>query len=424
MTENPTVLKTQICIVGAGPGGVAAALQLAKMGIECILIEKAKFPRDKICGDGLTGRTINVLNKINPEIINQFKKESIRVNSWGLRVMLDDNKMLEVPLRKGYDPTDDSKLECLISRRVDFDNYLFEWTKKTPYAEKIKSFQETNIEKHEYVDGVWKSATKDGNFVVESKLLIVANGPNSPFVRHTLGIKVDDQHYAAAVRGYYKNVTGCHKDNFLEVFFLKDLVPGYFWIFPLPDGSANVGMGLLSAHASKNKVNLRKKLEEIVTTFPSIKERFANATLEDKIIGFPLPLGSKRQKLSGDGYMLVGDAGSLVDPMTGEGIGHALYSGWIAAEQAAKCLEENNFSTDFLKAYDARVWRVLGTELRVSTLIQRMGAKMPRFFLAFLRKTVTNLHLAEVVFAMFLNMNLKAKLLNPIFLMKLIFNKK
>ena len=414
------MIETDVCIIGAGPGGAATALRLAQLGIPSVLIDKATFPRDKVCGDGMTGRTVAILNRIDPEIVKTLEKSPIQANSWGVTFSMDNKRDFPVPFRKDYKKGEDAT-PCFVSKRIDFDNHLIEMVKKKPL---VQLFEGVSIEKHEYTEGVgWTVSDKKEEFQVKCKILIVANGPLSPFVRHVANIKVDPKHNAGAVRAYYKNVKGCHKDNFIELHFLKDYLPGYFWIFPLPNGEANVGFGMLTETISKRKVNLEKSLMEIVQNRPGIKERFADAELDGKIVGFPLPLGSKRNKLSGDGYMLVGDAASLVDPLTGEGIGNAVYSGYIAADQAEKCLKEQNFSAAFMSDHDVRVWRVMGTELNLSYRLQRIG-KYPSVFNFVLWVASRNVQISELVYSMFNNIDVRKKVLNPVFWFKMLVNAK
>lgn len=414
------MIETDVCIIGAGPGGAAAALRLAQLGIPSVLIDKARFPRDKVCGDGMTGGTVAILNRIDPEIVKTLEKSPIQAGSWGVSFLMDNKREFPVPFRKDYKKGEDAT-PCFVSKRIHFDNHLIEMVKKKPL---IQLFEGVSIEKHEYTEGGgWTVSDKKGEFQVKTKILIVANGPLSPFMRHVANIKVDPKHNAGAVRAYYKNVKGCHKDNFIELHFLKDYLPGYFWIFPLPNGEANVGFGMLTETISKRKVNLEKSLLEIIQNRPGIKERFADAELDGKILGFPLPFGSKRHQLSGDGYMLVGDAASLVDPLTGEGIGNAVYSGYIAADQAEKCLKENNFSKAFMSDHDVRVWRVMGAELNLSYKLQRIG-KYPSVFNFVLWVASRNVQISDLVYSMFNNIDLRKKVLNPIFWFKMLVNAK
>ena len=425
------MLETQICIIGAGPGGAATALRLAQLGIASVLVDKATFPRDKVCGDGLTMRTKVILDRIDPTIIASFEKMAYQNSTWGVSLMLDDKSRFNVPLRKNYNTTTDNP-PSFVSKRIDFDNHLILAVKKQPL---ITFMENVAIDTHEFHNNTvredssgegesqWILSDKKSGFKIKTRLVIAANGATSAFTRHVANIEFDPKHAAAAVRAYYKNVTGCHKDNFIELHFLKGYLPGYFWIFPLPNGEANVGFGMLSDTVSKRKINLKKTLLEILETRPGIKERFENATLDGEIVGFPLPMGSKRQKLSGDSFMLVGDAACLIDPLTGEGIGNAVYSGFVAADQAEKCLKANDFSPHFIKDYDTRIWRVMGPELNMSYKMQRLG-KYPIVFNFVLWLAARNAQISELIYAMFNNSDIRNKMLNPIFWFKMLVNAK
>ncbi len=413
------MLETKITILGAGPGGAATALRLAQMGIPSVLIDKATFPRDKICGDGMTGRTIAILNRIDPTIVETLDKAPYQADSWGVTFLMDHKRKFPVPFRKNYNKEAD-KTPCFVSKRIDFDNHLVEKVRSQPLIQLIEN---QNIDTHERTTEGWILGDKKSDFKIKTTLVIAANGANSPFMRHVAKIAVDPKHHAGAVRAYYKNVSGCHDDNYIELHFLKKYLPGYFWIFPLPNGEANVGFGMLTGTISKRKVNLKKALLEIIETNPGVKERFQNATLDGDIIGFPLPLGSKRHALSDDNYMLVGDAASLIDPLTGEGIGNAVYSGYIAAEQADKCLKANDFSAAFLKDYDTRVWRVMGTELNLSYRLQKLG-KYPSVFNFVLWIASKNVQISDLVYSMFNDIDVRKRILNPIFWVKMLVNAK
>src|SRR5690606_28109524 len=126
---------------------------------------------------------------------------------------------------------------------------------------------------------------------------------------------------------------------------------------------ANVGLGLRSDVVKKRSIDLKQLMAQLIGEHPSLKDRFAEAKLEGGIQGMGLPLASKRRKISGDNYLLIGDAGHLIDPFTGEGISHAMISGVHAADVVAKSLAAQDLSAKRLKEYDRRVWKRLGQEL-------------------------------------------------------------
>jgi menaquinone-9 beta-reductase len=415
------MIQTDVCILGAGPGGAAAALRLDRLGIRSVLVDKAAFPRDKVCGDGLTNKVVTLLERIDPELLKAFDADKkLQVDSWGVTMVNTKGAPFHMDYRKIYRDKPD-KTPAYVSKRMDFDNFLVEAVRRSPLVE---FYENVNITQHErQADGSWIIRNKENTVEIAAKLLIVANGVQSPFARHVAGIALDPKHHAGAVRAYYKGVEGLGKEQFLELHFLKNYLPGYFWIFPLPNGEANVGIGLLTERISARKLNLRKALAEVIENEPNIKQRFANATLVGEVVGYPLPLGSKRRKLFGDAYMLVGDAGYLVDPLTGEGIGNALYSGLIAAEQAQTCIAENRYDAAFLKAYETRVFRVMGTELQISTQLQKM-LRHPWLFDTILRLTEHNAQFSDLIYSMFNDINLRKRLFSPVFWYKLVFNKK
>ena len=156
----------------------------------------------------------------------------------------------------------------------------------------------------------------------------------------------------------------------IELHFYKRLLPGYFWVFPLPDNEANIGLGMLSSYISKRKINLKEQMLNVIANEPALKERFANAEIIEDIQGFGLPLGSQKRVLSGDRFMLIGDAASLIDPITGEGIGNAIRSGRYAADQIISCFKQQDFGSAFIKSYDEYLYSKIWGEMRFSRALQ------------------------------------------------------
>lgn len=413
------VEKKDICIVGAGPAGAATALKLSYMGIPSTLIDKAVFPRDKICGDALSGKVVTLIQRLDPQMLERLDQSMIQVDIWGIKFFAPNHKELKINYRS-ITGGNAQQAPGYVSKRIDFDHFLIEEVKGRPDIQLIEGVEVTACEKTE--DG-YVVKDKSGQLEINTKLLIMANGAQSQFSRKIAGLEKDPKHYVAALRAYYKGVDFPENENFIELHFIDEIIPGYFWVFPLPNGMANVGIGMRSDFIKKRGVNLKDALQRIIQNHPMVKDRFQNAQLEGTVTGYGLPLGSKRRKISGDHYMLVGDAAHLIDPLTGEGIGNAFYSGFIAAEQAAACLQSNDFSASTLTAYDKRVRRVLGSEMELSYKIQR----------AFSNRWVCNLTAAiisgnqkfyEIIANMQVDEDLRESLVKPGFWIRLMMGRR
>ncbi|MFN6944186.1 MAG: NAD(P)/FAD-dependent oxidoreductase [Cytophagaceae bacterium] len=406
-------MNTDVCILGAGPAGAMAALFLAKHNIPCILLEKETFPRDKICGDALSGKVAEVLKKFDPSLLEELRHFSGQLPSWGIRFVAPNLKELKVPFKPGYNTQTDSP-PGFIAKRIDFDNFLIEQVRNYPSIKLMENVRVKNFKKNsdsfniEYEGGE-----------INARLLIVADGAQSLFKRIYLKEKPEPKHFSAGIRAYYKGVSDMDKDNFIELHFLKEFLPGYFWLFPLPNGLANVGIGMRSDIISKRKVNLKEELKKFLD-HPHFKNRFSNAELQGEVKGFGLPLGSKRRKISGDNYILTGDAASLIDPFTGEGIGNALLSGMFAAQQTMDSLAMNNFSSESLASYDDAIYRRLGKELKISANIQKLAA-FPSLFNLVVNKASSNKELGDMFSCMFTDVDMRKKLKSPSFYFRLLF---
>ncbi len=409
----------QIVIIGAGPAGCSTSLFLAKKGIHHTIIDKAVFPRDKVCGDALSGKSVYVLNRLDESIVPSFANQQSKfIDSWGVKFVAPNGKSIDIPFKK--DMSKEKYPPGFISKRMDFDFELFKRLDKN-FATIIDGAEVTDIEKTG--DGVNISYTKNNSpfSILHSQLIIGAEGDRSIVAKKFASIKKDNEHYCAGIRAYYEGVEGMHEQNFIELHFLEELLPGYFWIFPLPNGMANVGAGMLSSFVSKKKVNLKEDMLRAIANNPGIKDRFKNAKLTGNIQGWGLPLGSKKRPLSGDNFILAGDAGSLIDPFTGEGIGNALYSGMMAADKIEEAVKQNRFDAEFLSGYDNAFYDRQWDELKLSHTMQRL-CKYPWLFNFVVNKANKNKTLRETISCMFEDLDLRAKLRNPLFYIKLLIN--
>ena len=410
------MIQTDIAILGAGPGGAATALRLSYLGIASTLIDKATFPRDKICGDAISGKVTTLLNRLDPDLLHRFHQLPIHVDVWGIRFFAPNGKRVDIsfPVKSVAEPA-----PGYVSKRNDFDQFLIDEVGRRPDIDLQLGLEITQFER---TAKGWQISSADGTYQLECRLLVVADGAHSRFGRTVAGMEKDPAHHAAALRAYYRNVGDMSAEGFIELHFIKDITPGYFWVFPLPDGMANVGLGMRSDILAKKGLNLKTALQRIIEKHPVISRRFEGAELIGKVHGFGLPLGSKTRPISGDHFVLVGDAGHLIDPITGEGIGNAIYSGFIAAELAEQCLLENDFSAARLKAYDERVARVLGKEMKLSYRLQKL-LSYPGV-VNFMSRVVTgNQRMIKLLSTMYTDFDLRLQLAKPWFWVKMFFKR-
>lgn len=359
-----------VIIVGAGPAGCSCAYKLTGKGLKVAIIEKSTFPRDKICGDALSPDIINQLYRIDPKLGDAFQQLPKKKASHGIRFFSPSNKHLDIKFIN-------SKFEGASGytvKRIDFDNFLYH---QVANLEDIKIFLNHTVKALKVNEDNVTLKTDQHSFT--AKMVIGADGANSILNKRLTDNKVERDHYSAGLRQYYENVNGFHKDGYIELHFYKDILPGYFWIFPMDNNRANIGIGMLSSEISKRRINLRKKLTDIIQNHPNVKHRFKDAKPLESIKGFGLPMGSKRRPCSGDRFLLLGDAASLIDPFSGEGIGMAIRSGRIAAEHLLKAFKLNRFDAKFNHQYDQEIYSKMWFELYFSHLLQKL-MNYPKIF--------------------------------------------
>lgn len=309
-------------VVGAGPAGCAAAITLARAGSPVTLIDKATFPRDKICGDGLTTGALRELQALG------FTPDG--VDSWtpvdDVVVRSPAGVVKRFPL-----PRDDS-LHAVVVRRADLDAALLEHTRSFD----VEVLEGEGIAELDRSTETMTVTTTTGR-TIEAGHVIAADGMWSP-TRKLAGDTIDgyrgDWH---AFRQYFTGVTGPAATD-LWVSFEPDILPGYFWSFPLGDGRANVGFGIMR-HDGVAPGNQLDRVRDMKDRWPELLNRphirellGTDATPESPHRAWPIPARIGDVPLVGDRVMYVGDAAAAGDPMTGEGIAQAMVSGRLAAD--------------------------------------------------------------------------------------------
>ncbi len=363
-----------VIVVGAGPAGSTFVTALENSGLKIALIDKSTFPRDKVCGDAIPGRAGKVLKSISARYFSELQKFDQKTTIWRARAVGSDWSQCDIHFTKnGYAAT-----------RMEFDNLLYGFASNNKNCQFFQGQAVKNVQSGNQRVNV---TFADGQGIT-AKLIIGCDGAHSVVSKSLTNTSVDKKHHCGAVRGYYQNVKGL-EDDLLEFYLLDKFLPGYFWIFPLPNNRCNVGFGMLSTEVAKRQFNLKQAIPDILSSTP-LAQRFEGAELISPIQGFGLPMGSRKVPLSGCRFMLCGDAASLIEPATGEGIGSAMLSAKLAAEQTIQCFEKDDFSSEFLMDYDSSVYNQLWTELRTKYWIQKLLGNRPGWINFFIRQANTN----------------------------------
>lgn len=382
-------------VVGGGPGGSSAAGYLAKSGARVLLIEKDVWPRDKICGDAVGGKSLSHVNELG---VKADLESTPHFRVTGIVFSSPKGNSVRVPL-----PEEDvQRLEAGYALpRAQFDSLLFNRCQAMVREADGLVIQGGEVRSVLFDDGAGGEDPGEGagdarhasGVVVRiggrngeertyyTRELVGAAGYRCPVARSVVEssyneVMMDRDHYCGGYREYWQNVKGCETNvGDIEIHFVDSVIPGYFWLFPVSENVVNVGIGMVMGLLDKQKKKLKALQADVIANHPMFKERFAEAEMvPGSAKGWQLPFGSPRKKTSRqprrssmNGIRLVGDAASLIDPFSGEGVGNALVTG----EMAARHITEKR---PFLE-YQDEVWKVLGPELINSYRMQKLSRK-------------------------------------------------
>ena len=349
-----------VAIIGAGPAGTSCALALRNSGLKVALIDKSTFPRDKTCGDAIPGPSLKFLKELRKEFKLELQdfEEKHQIKSSVL--YMPNGESLQI----------DWVTDAYNSQRIHFDDLLLQQVKKHAKVAVYEGIKIKTIKREAqkiYIQ------SRDLQFSIICDMVIGCDGANST-VSRSLGAPPPDQlSGSVALSARYENVKASNEAN--EFYLLKNF-PGYFWIFPLGKNNYNVGFGTTKPSYTKS-VNLRKYFQEIITTDPVLSKKFADAKVHSELKGFKLPIGGKKINISGERFLLTGDAANLIDPLSGHGIDKAIKSGMLAAQQIEKCFQQKNFTSAFNTRYDAAVFSIYQKELRRNFYLMKIMIHFP-----------------------------------------------
>ncbi len=352
--SSPSVL-----VVGGGPAGSAAAYWLARDGHDVTLVEKREYPRDKTCGDGLTPRAILQLGDMG---FNFDVPEFHRIT--GLRSYAGDDLVIEMPW------PDHSRFPNWggVIRRRDLDMQVARLAEAEGVTIREKTTATPVVE-----DGVLTSAVLSNGTtseIVAPEVTIIADGSMNRFGRDLGSERRRDYPMGMAARGYWRSPRST--DPFLESQLdMRDssgaTMPGYGWVFPLGDGTVNVGVGLLSTFKRWKQVNTSVMLDDYVARTPEYWE--LDGPL-GKPMGGKLTMSFSKSPLVGPNWMTIGDAAGAINPWNGEGISYAYETGRIAAEYVGEAIGAGDLEE--LGGYTRRLERDYGLYYKMARIFVKL----------------------------------------------------
>lgn len=354
-----------VAIIGAGPAGTACALGLRRSGLRVALLDKARFPRDKVCGDAIPGHALKALHQLDPAFAEAL---------WQLAPR-DDVRQSRLVAPNGASLALHWKLPSFNCPRETFDAALLALVRS--HAPTTAILENTGLKDLQIEADLVRLVPTQGP-AITCRLVIGCDGANSVVGRKLLPEpRLARAHHCVGVRAYFEHIAGAESGT-TEFFLTRDYLAGYCWLFPVGGGRYNVGLGMLADVVARHRVDLKQTLQRLLATHPALAGRFAQARQLGPTVGFGLPLGGGRVRpISGARFLLCGDAASLIDPLQGHGIDTAIQSGILAAAQAAACCERQAFDAGFMQQYDAQVAANIGRKLAKSYRLMRFLSTKP-----------------------------------------------
>jgi geranylgeranyl reductase family protein len=349
-----------VIIVGAGPAGSAAAIDLARSGWSVLLLDKSTFPRDKVCGDMVSPPSQRALLRLGCSPALEAARPACPHRVTTGAFYMDGEKLMTGRVPKVRGLTDYG----VVLPRMVLDEIVFRQAQAAG-AESVEGCEVKELK----IDatGVSVFAQREGQpCIFRGRLVIGADGAHSLVSRILNSGSNKSKNISFALRAYFEGVSGDSAQ--VDILFGKAFFPGYAWIFPLGEGRANVGMGMVMDPYRGERVNLRERFAYWLEHDPAAKARLHGARLVGRIVGWPLNTYSPTSRRHGQRVLLIGDAANLVDPINGEGIHTALESAQIAARVADEALRADNLSETFLARYDRRWRAAFDLDLRLADL--------------------------------------------------------
>jgi geranylgeranyl reductase family protein len=334
-----------VIVVGAGPAGATAAIDLVQRGYNVLLIDRNEFPRDKPCGDAVSLGCIEILHRLG--LGDKIAAAETRGEFYPLlhmRLVSPAGHILHANFQEGQ-----LGERSYVAPRVFFDALIQQHA-----VESGAQFLAADVKEPIVQDGLVTGVRARVNGDVKelrSRVVIGADGVTSAVMRH---IRPEtnqhiDHHRAVALRAYIEDLELF--PNEVEFYLYKDFLPGYAWIFPTADDQANIGLGMRLDLFRKSKKNLKKMLRDFLDK-PAIRERLKHGGVIRDVAIWQLNFGSQNKlQHAFDGALLIGDAAGFINPLTGGGIHNALISAELAAQTIDEAFQKGDVSRNGLINY-------------------------------------------------------------------------
>jgi geranylgeranyl reductase family protein len=353
--------RCDVVVAGGGPAGAAAAAHLAAAGLDVVVLDRAAFPRDKACGDFVGPTALRELDTLGlaagPEVraANKIRRAGLFLD--GRRLIVRSLPRIEgMPAFGRTIPR--RRLDALVLDAAR------ERGARVVERARVLGF----VADRTSVDVAYERAGAPGT--VRAAVLVGADGSSSAVARELRGSPPPSKDRIMAVRAYVDGVAG--PADRADLYFGSDSFPGYYWLFPTGDGTANIGVGMLLDTVPPSRQHLRTLLGELVERDRGLAARLPSRTVAGRIVGWPLTTYNPRLPLVGDRLVLVGDAAGLINPLNGEGIQYALASGRLASGAIASALDAGGGPTArALAPYTAAVAEELRLDMALAgTVVQ------------------------------------------------------
>lgn len=387
-----------IIISGAGPAGSNCAMHLASSGLKITIIDKAAFPRHKICGGGLSDRAVNALKRAPDKLWDDFQKFGNKLPVSKIKLTSPDavSISLNCPANYGYTVMRSEFDSFLLKKALTHKNITFlEGEKSLSY-----SYNNNNI------------AVKTNKTILSAKILVVADGINSLLARQSNCIKFNLKKSVVCVQTLCSPAKGNYQTE-TELYYPERCLPYYFWFFPLANGNINIGCGISSQVLRQEKKTAAAIFYDLLHHDNYIRQKIKPDNILLKPATALLPVQLLQKYFSTERLLIAGTAALLVDPLTGEGIGNAMLSGELAAQQILQAFKINDFSATHLKNYDKKIKAKLKMEFLRNSLILACFRKKSRINKG-IKKAAVHSHFREDAEQMLIHNRMRWNLLNPL----------